>query len=387
MPLKSNSNNSIEAILAENQLDSDGQVWIDKVSQITASHVERELTIEPGHYSIDRLLTLTSSAAKEYLEQMATQAMNLTTKRFGKTIKLYAPLYLSNYCVSNCRYCGFNRSNTLERKRLTIEQAVIEADIIASEGFRDILLVSGEDREYITVEYLKELTDRLRKKFSSISIEIYQMTQQEYAELFASGVEGVTIYQETYNRKIYDYYHMGGVKTDYNLRLSAGDSICKAGMREVGLGALLGLYDWRIETLALAQHANYLMNRYWKSHVSISFPRLRPASHVDSEQFQYLLDDVDMVQMILALRLCFADVGLVLSTREPSKMRDNLVRLGITRMSAGSKTSPGGYSQNNEDLQQFEVDDNRPPHIIAEMLKSKGLEAVWKDWDTAFIKS
>lgn len=377
----------IDKTLAEMQLDGDGRVWQGALSKKTDKDVERALSVEPGHYNFDRLVTLISPAAMNYLEQMAAQAKLLTIQRFGRTIRLYAPLYLSNYCVSSCKYCGFNRTNKLTRKRLTVDQAVAEADIIASEGFTDILLVSGEDREFITVDYLKELSKKLREKFSSISIEIYQMTEQQYAEIFGSGIEGVTIYQETYNREVYDYYHEGGAKADYDLRLSAPDCTGKAGMREIGLGSLLGLCDWRTETMALAEHVDHLMKRYWKSHVSVSFPRLRPASHVDSEQFEHLLSDIDLVQMILALRLCFADVGLVLSTREPASMRDHLVQLGITRMSAGSKTSPGGYSEHNENLQQFEIDDSRSPAQIARMLKTQGLEAVWKDWDTAFCNS
>jgi 2-iminoacetate synthase len=202
--------------------------------------------------------------------------------------------------------------------------------------------------------------------------------------LFAAGIEGVTLYQETYDRETYRKYHPAGPKADYDNRLSAPDNMAKAGMREIGIGALLGLADWRLETLALAEHAHYLMKRYWKSRVSFSFPRLRPAKDVDRTQFN-LLTDKNLVQMILALRLCFADAGLTISTREPAYLRDHLVTLGITRMSAGSKTNPGGYSQTTGSVEQFEIDDNRTPTQIASTLKSQGLEPVWKDWDTGFL--
>lgn len=354
-------------------------------SEINNGDVERAMNSPAGSYSKEKLLALISPAAEDYLEEMAQMARQLTIQRFGRTIRLYAPLYLSNYCVNNCSYCGFNKDHKYERRRLTIEQAIEEADIIASEGFRDILLVSSEDREFVSVDYLSGLVGRLRGKFSSISIEVYQMTTEEYAKLFAAGIEGVTLYQETYDRDIYRKYHRGGPKADYDHRLSAADGIAQAGMREIGIGALLGLSDWRLETLALGEHAHYLMKRYWRSRVSFSFPRLRPAESVDRTQFS-LLSDKNLVQMIAALRLCFADAGMVLSTRERAELRDHLIEVGITKMSAGSKTSPGGYSQPRNAVEQFEIDDTRSPSEVAEMIRAHGFEPVWKDWDIAFVK-
>ncbi len=212
---------------------------------------------------------------------MAQIAHQLTLQRFGRTVRLYAPLYVSNFCVNGCLYCGFSTNHQFPRIRLTIEQALAEAEIIAKEGFKDLLLVSSEDKKFITVDYLTELASKLRPKFSSLSVEIYQMSADEYAKLFAAGIEGVTLYQETYDRETYRKYHPAGPKADYDYRLSAADSLGQAGMREIGIGALLGLDDWRLETLALAEHAHYLMKRYWKSRVSFSFPRLRPAKDVD----------------------------------------------------------------------------------------------------------
>jgi 2-iminoacetate synthase len=353
--------------------------------EVNSSNVERAMNSPAGSYSPEKLLALISPAAEDYLEEMAQSARQLTVQRFGKTIRLYAPLYLSNYCVNNCMYCGFNKDNKYQRRRLTIEQAVEEADIIASEGFRDILLVSSEDREFIGVNYLCELVGRLRGKFSSISVEIYQMTAEEYAKLFDAGIEGVTLYQETYDRDVYRKFHQEGPKADYDHRLSAADSIAQAGMREIGIGALLGLSDWRLETLSLGEHAHYLMKRYWKSRVSFSFPRLRPAKNVDRTQFSFL-NDKNLLQMITALRLCFADAGMVLSTRERAELRDHLIEVGITKMSAGSKTSPGGYSHPASAVEQFEIDDTRSPTEVAKMIRAHGFEPVWKDWDSAFVK-
>jgi 2-iminoacetate synthase len=384
---KKHTGTDIKAILADRGLDGSGkEIWQQRLSQITEAEVEWALSRKTGYYVLDRLLILVSKPAENHLEQMAQIAHQLTLQRFGNTVRLYAPLYLSNFCVNDCVYCGFNKSHKFPRIRLTIEQAIAEADVIANEGFKDLLLVSSEDRDFISVDYLADLAAKLRQKFSSLAVEIYQMATEEYAKLFAAGIEGVTLYQETYDRDTYRKYHPAGPKADYDYRLSAPDSFGQAGMREIGTGALLGLSDWRIETLALAEHAHSLMKRYWQSRVSFSFPRLRPARDVDRTQFS-LLSDKNLVQMILALRLCFADAGLTISTREPAHLRDNLVKLGITRMSAGSKTNPGGYSGQTGSVEQFEIDDSRTPAQIAAMLKSQGLEPVWKDWDKAFAKS
>ncbi len=375
----------IETILAAKGLDGNSSPWQERLATIGRDDVERALSEPAGVYSFEKLLALISPAAQEYIEQMAQLAHELTVQRFGRTIRLYAPLYLSNYCINSCRYCGFNKDSTFQRTRLSINQALEEAKVIASEGFRDILLVSSEDREFISADYLAKLAKKLRTTFSSISMEVYQMSQQEYAKVFAAGVEGVTLYQETYDRQAYDHYHPAGPKSDFTDRLDVPNRMAKAGMREIGLGVLLGLTDWRVETLALAEHAHYLIKRYWQSRISFSFPRLRPAHDVSGSQFKHLLTDKNIVQMILALRLCFADSGLVLSTREGASLRDHLIKLGITKISAGSKTSPGGYSCPEGATQQFQIDDDRSPAQVAAMIARAGFEPVWKDWDIAFV--
>ncbi|MHC4212874.1 MAG: 2-iminoacetate synthase ThiH [Planctomycetota bacterium] len=374
----------IKSLLGAKGLDDSPENWRRRIEQISREDVERALSEPAGVYSFDKLLALVSPAAADYLEQMAQAAHRLTIQRFGKTIKLYAPMYLSNYCVNTCRYCGFNRTSKFERTRLSLEQAIEEARIIASEGFGDILLVSSEDREFVNADYMARLANKLRDKFSFISIEVYDLTEAEYAKLFAAGIEGVTLYQETYDREIYSSYHRAGPKADYDNRLTAPDRMARAGMRQIGLGVLLGLGDWRTETLALAEHGHYLMKRYWQSQISFSFPRLRPAFEVERSQFPHLLGDRNLAQMIMALRLCFADATLVLSTREPAGLRNNLIKLGITRLSAGSKTNPGGYSGRKDTTGQFEIDDTRTAAEIAAMIKLQGLDPVWKDWDRGF---
>ena len=377
----------IETILAKKGLDGNSEHWQEQLAKVGPDNVEKALSKPAAPYSFEKLLALISPAGQDHLERMAQLAHQLTVQRFGRTIRLYAPMYLSNYCVNSCRYCGFNTDSTFARTRLTIDQALEQGRLIASAGFRDILLVSSEDRKFISADYLAALAKELRTIFSSISMEVYQMSQAEYAKVFAAGIEGVTLYQETYNRQAYRYYHPAGSKSDFQDRLDAPNRMATAGMREIGLGILLGLTDFRVETLALAEHAHYLMKRYWQSHVSFSFPRLRPAHDVSRSQFQHLLTDQNIVQMILALRLCFPDAGLVLSTREPARLRDHLIALGITKMSAGSKTSPGGYSDSHRAVEQFQIDDDRSPAQVAAMIKQAGLEPVWKDWDSAFVNT
>ena len=373
---------SILATLKKHSLD-DHALWSLVPEQVTSGDVELELSETPGHFNLQRLTRLVSPAAERYLEQMAQQARQLSIQRFGRTIQLYAPLYVSNVCINMCQYCGYNQSHKIERKRLSIEEAIMDADVIAAEGFRHILLVSGEDRKFVTIDYLCELARHLRETFSSISIEIYPLTQNEYKRLFDAGIEGVALYQETYDRGAYSVYHQAGPKMDYDNRLDTPDRFASAGMRNLGLGFLLGLSDWRIETLALAQHAAYLMKKYWKAKIDFSFPRIRPAIEVQDE-WPHLVSDTNMVQMMLALRLCFADAGIVLSTRENAPFRDHLMNLCVTRLSAGSKTNPGGYASEKNAAEQFQIADERSPKEVARMICSHGYEAVWKDWDASF---
>ena len=381
------ADDSFGDVLKRHGLDGDRDRWREALQRVTPAEVEAALAARPGSYSLTRLAALVSPAAEDYLETMAWMSRQLTIQRFGRTIRLYAPVYLSSYCINRCRYCGFNCENTFTRARLTVDEALVEAEILAAKGFRDILLVSSEDKQFIHTDYLERLAHALRERFSFIGIEIYQMEVPEYRRLFEAGVEGVTLYQETYDRAVYGHYHLGGPKMDFERRLRGPDDMGTAGMREIGLGVLLGLADWRVETLALGAHAHYLAKRYWQSHVSFSFPRLRPACGVAAAQFPHLIGDRNLVQMMLALRLCFADAGIVISTREPADLRDRLIELGVTRMSAGSRTNPGGYSEPEENTGQFAVSDERSPAQVGAMLKDRGFDLVWKDWDRAFIQA
>ncbi len=362
--------------------------WDDRLAAVGRDAVFAELRRSP-QFGVERLMTLISPAAAGAIEDLALAAYRLTRQRFGNAISLFAPLYVSNYCVNRCRYCGFNAGHPHRRRRLSLDEAMSEADIIASEGFKDILLVSGEDAEHIDVDYLSELARRLRAggKFANVGIEIYIQSEENYRRLAEAGIDGVTIFQETYEKESYASWHPGGPKSVYANRIMASEAAARAGMRKIGLGVLLGLEDWRFDTMAMAVHADALARNYWRARTSFSFPRIRPSESGHQEAFPFLVTDTDLTHMILALRLCFPDSGMTLSTREPPALRDHLIPLAITQISAGSKTNPGGYGEEGEcqtATEQFAVSDERSAAEMAEVLRNLGYDPVWKDWDIGF---
>lgn len=334
---------------------------------------------------------LVSPAAAELLEPMAQLAKIVTVRRFGKTIQIYAPLYISNHCSNSCLYCGFNVHNRINRRTSSREEVLSEARLLKNKNISQLLLVSGECPAEVSVELLEDIARDLKGLFPSLSIEIYPLDTPDYARLYRAGIDGLAIYQETYDQNLYSTVHPAGPKRDYQYRLGAPERGAAAGFRQIGIGSLLGLNDWRVESYYLMHHAAYLMKHHWKSQVSISFPRLRPAAGGYSPAFP--VSDRELVQMILSFRLMLPDAGLVLSTREPAELRDHLIGLGITKMSAGSKTAPGGYLDkldNNLDEQgqaaegQFNVFDDRPVEAVAQSIRQKGYDTVWKDWDKGF---
>jgi 2-iminoacetate synthase len=348
----------------------------------TKYDVERAL--DSRHLDVAGLMSLLSPAAENFLEQLAQKAHLLTEQRFGRVINLFTPLYLSNVCTNSCVYCGFNVANPVERLTLSVGQVEAESRYLHDQGFRHLLLVSGEAPHIVSSAYLAAVLEKVRSLFASISIEIYPMETSAYQKLISQGVDGLVVYQETYNEDRYGEVHPAGRKKDYFWRLETPDRGGRAGFRRIGIGALLGLSDWRIDGFYLALHGRYLLRHYWKSHLTISFPRLRPAA--GGYQPPHPVTDANLVQLLTALRLLLPDAGLVLSTRESPHLRDHLLPLGITSMSAGSRTNPGGYVHTSAAEAQFEVADHRTPEEMAELLKQKGYEPVWKDWDGAFLQ-
>lgn len=351
---------------------------------------------------------LISPAANELLELLGRRAQQLTQQRFGKVIRLFAPLYLSNECINNCKYCGFSRDNPILRVTLTVPEVRREAEALLGQGFRNVLLVSGEHPKFVSERYLADCVAAVHESTPSVSLEIGPMETEAYRPLVNAGADGLVVYQETYDRAMYTEMHTAGPKRDFSWRLETPERGYAAGFRRLGIGALYGLSDWRYEALSVAAHAAYLLRHCWKASLTISLPRLRPCAG----EFQPLthMSDREMVQLVCAFRILFPDVGLVLSTRESPKLRDGLIPLGITLLSAGSHTEPGGYTGAGQQklhhtekgrivelgasewaaqgaaaraTEQFHIADERSPGEMAERIRRLGYEPVWKDWDTA----
>ena len=346
----------------------------------TESDVQNAL--HSNRVDIHGFAALLSPAAEGLLPQLAAWSADITARRFGRTIQIYAPLYLSSFCTNRCAYCGFSAENKIERKVLSLDEAQTEAEILHSRGFNHILLVSGEAPAKLGVDYLEEIALRLRDKFAAISIEVQPLETEEYARLFRAGITSVAVYQETYDRRVYDQVHLAGKKCDFDYRLDTPARVAAAGMREVGIGALLGLADWRLEGLSLGLHLAWLRKHFWRTALTVSFPRLRPAEG----DFQPLVTvgEAQLSQLIFALRIFDPDVGLLLSTREEARFRDGMVGLGPTRYSAGSCTAPGGYGGSDASGEQFSVGDHRTIEQVCADICQKGFDPVRKDWDATF---
>ncbi|OGR00599.1 MAG: thiamine biosynthesis protein ThiH [Deltaproteobacteria bacterium RIFOXYD12_FULL_55_16] len=352
----------------------------EAINRATEAEVLRALSSD--HPGLTGLAALLSPAAELHLGTLAKRSAVITSQRFGRTIQLYAPLYLSSFCANRCAYCGFSADNTIERRALTFAEAESEAMILHQRGFSHLLLVSGEAPAKLGVDYLEELALRLRDRFAALSIEVQPLATEEYARLFRAGITAVAVYQETYDREVYRQVHLAGPKAEFDYRLETPARVAAAGMREVGIGALLGLADWRAEGLALGQHLAWLRRHYWRTGISVSFPRLRPAQG----EFKPLLpvSERNLSQLIFALRIFDPDVGLYLSTREEPRFRDGMIGLGPTRYSAGSCTSPGGYGQANAGGKQFEVGDSRSLAEVSAAIQERGFDPIRKDWDPVF---
>lgn len=324
-------------------------------------------------------LTLLSPNAETQLEQTATKAKQLTLQHFGKVIFLFTPLYLANYCVNQCVYCGFNISNDIKRCKLTMQEVEKEAKAIAATGLKHIIILTGESQVYSPVSYIIDCVKILKKYFSSITIEIYPVEVSDYRDLIAAGVDGFTLFQEVYNEEMYKTVHLKGPKSNHRYRLDAPERACMSSMRTVNIGALLGLDDWRKEAFFTGLHANYLQNKYTDTEISVSLPRIRP-SGTDFHQ-KCLVTDENIVQNMVAIRLFIPRCGITVSTRETVEFRNNLLGLGVTKMSAGSITEVGGHSGEAKSKGQFEISDPRDVNEMSDMLYAKGYQPIFKDWD------
>ena len=378
---------AFSAILSTLPLDR----WIERAR--TAREGEALAVLKNGRArSMEDFAALLSPAAAPHLEDLAAQSQKLTRHFFGNAIRMFAPIYLSNECVNVCKYCGFSRHNAIPRITLPAAKVEDETRLLAGRGFRSLLIVAGEHPKYVANGYVAECIRRCLPLTPQIALELGPLETADYLPLVAAGAEGLVVYQETYHEPTYRELHTAGPKKHYAWRLDTAERGHAAGFRRLGIGALFGLYDWRFEAIALAAHARHLLKNCWNSYLTVALPRLRPAAGGFNVAPENVLEDRELVQLLCALRLLLPTAGLVLSTREPAKLRDGLCALGVTHMSAGSSTEPGGYSHFDESQwtptraqpgEQFHIADERPPHIVAEMLRRQGLDPVWKDHDRA----
>jgi 2-iminoacetate synthase len=356
-----------------------------RIKSATSKDVQTILTKKSLNFN--DYLALLSEPASEMLEKLAQRAHYLTLKFFGRTILMYAPLYLCNECDNQCSYCGFSTRLTENGICLSVDQAQKEAEILYNKGFRHILIVSGEKKDKVTISYLKEIISNLHEKFDSISLEIFPLEENEYKELVMAGADGLTIYQEVYNPETYKKFHLTGPKSDYSFRLQTPERAGRAGFYKINIGTLLGLGEWAEEAALLGLHAAYLKKTFWQTQIAISFPRIKGSAVKFAAP--YPISDRHLVQMLCALRIFQPTLGLVLSTRESKEFRNNLIPLGITQMSAESETSPGGYSNKQQgpykNEEQFEVADKRSLKEVTAAIAKSGYEPVLKDWDKAYI--
>lgn len=359
----------------------DWDATTDAIMRMTSSDVERALRAQ--NPDIRDFMALISPAAAPYVEPMAALSRHYTQERFGKTISMYIPMYITNSCTNSCVYCGFNCHNKISRVILTMDQIADECKAIRKLApFENVLLVTAENPKVAGPDYLEEALTVCRPYFSNLSMEVMPLKTEDYIRLTHAGLNGVVCFQETYNRSRYKIYHPAGMKSNFEWRLNGFDRMGAAGLHKIGMGVLIGLEDWRTDVTMMALHLRYLRKNYWRSRFSVNFPRMRPAA--GGYQPNVVMTDRELAQLTFAFRIFDHDIDISYSTREYPSFRDNMMTLGVTSMSAGSKTDPGGYCTYPQSLEQFAVSDERTPMEVARAIRSHGYEPVWKDWDRIF---
>ena len=360
--------------------------WDDTTARIaskTDADVRRALSKD--RCDVEDFMALISPAAEPYLEQMARLSKKYTEERFGRTISMFVPLYLTNSCTNSCVYCGFHISNPMKRTILTEEEIVNEYKAIKRLApFENLLIVTGENPAKAGVPYIARALDLAKPYFSNLKIEVMPLKAEEYEELTRHGMNGVICFQETYNRAHYNIYHPRGMKSKFEWRLDGFDRMGQAGVHSIGMGVLIGLErEWRTDITMMAHHLRYLQKHYWRTKYSVNFPRMRPSEN-GGFQPNVVMTDRELAQATFAMRIFDHDVDISYSTREPASIRDHMATLGVTTMSAESKTEPGGYYTYPQALEQFHVSDERTAHEVDAALRRMGREPVWKDWDASF---
>lgn len=354
----------------------------EQIASKTADDVRRALA--KRHLDTDDFMALVSPAADAFIEPMARMSRTITRERFGNTINMFIPIYITNSCANSCVYCGFHVQNRMARTILTEEEIVREYEAIKKIGpFDNLLVLTGENPAKAGVKYIARALDLAKPYFNNLQIEVMPLKTEDYAELRLHGLNGVICFQETYNEKRYKVYHPRGPKSDYRWRLNGYDRMGAAGVHKIGLGVLIGLEDWRTEAVMMARHLRYLEKTYWRTQYSVNFPRMRQAEN-GGFQPNVIMSDRELAQVTFAMRIFDNDVDISYSTRENDVMRNNMATLGVTTMSAESHTDPGGYSHYINALEQFHISDARTARQVAADLRARGMEPVWKNWDAAF---
>lgn len=369
--------------------DEISRIDVDKfrtlVDSRTDSDVERALAKGFNLDVTDFAALISENARIHYLKEMASMSMQLTRRRFGRTVNMYLPLYLTNLCSNKCRYCGFSSDNKFHRTVLTLDEIRQECIAINEMGYENILLVTGENSRRGGMEYFRQVLPIVKEYAAYLQMEVQPLETEDYAELKELGLDSVSVYQETYHPLCYKENHLAGKKTDMRFRMETPDRLGKAGIDKVGLGALIGLYDWKVDLCAVAMHVLYMREHYYKTRLSVSFPRLRPATGGYEPKFP--MNDAKLVQLICAWRIFDNELDLTISTRESAEFRDMVIPLGITAVSAGSSTEPGGYANKGKYLEQWSVNDDRSVDEVVKALHINGLEAVFHDASTSYFKA
>ena len=338
-----------------------------------------------NHLDVEDFMALISPAAEPYLETMAQLSYRYTRERFGNTMQIFIPLYITNSCTNSCVYCGFHVSNPMKRTILTEEEMVNEYKAIKKLGpFENLLIVTGENPVKAGVPYIARSLDLARPEVSNLKIEVRPLSVEGYEELTHHGMNGVICFQETYHKANYNIYHPRGMKSNFEWRVNGFDRMGQAGVHSIGMGVLVGLEkEWRTDITMMAYHLRYLQKHYWKTKYSFNFPRMRPSEN-GGFQPNVVMSDRELAQVTFATRIFDHDVDISYSTRESASFRNHMARLGVTTMSAESKTDPGGYYSYPQALEQFHVSDERKTGEVAAALRALGIEPVWKDWDQSF---
>ena len=360
--------------------------WEETTVKIAAKNsMDVRRALAKQHLDVEDFMALISPAAEPFLEQMAHLSQRYTQERFGNTMSMFIPLYITNSCSNSCVYCGFHRENPMARTILTVDQCEDEFKAIKRLGaFENLLIVTGENPAKAGPKYLAAVLDRAKPYFSNLKIEVMPLSTEDYEMLTHHGLNGVICFQETYHAENYKLYHPHGMKSKFEWRLDGFDRMGMAGVHSIGMGALLGLEkEWRTDVAMLAYHLRYLQKKYWRTKYSVNFPRMRPAQN-EGFRPNCFVTDRQLAQITFAMRIFDHDVDISYSTREPARIRNNMCRLGVTTMSAASRVNPGGYYTYPDALEQFSVSDDRTVEAIAESLRQRGVEPVWKDWDSSF---